>query len=256
MAFPSLIPTSRAFDPGDYPIKTFKSQNGAETRILYGSERTNVKLQLSYANIGDASAELFLDHFDETKGTFSTFALPDGPLAGWSANTDALRSEPTTVPTVTLVVTVAASGGGNRYRIDGSSTDNETLTLTEGTVYLFDQSDSSNSGHPLRLSTTSDGTHGGGALYTTGVTTFGTAGSAGAYTRIKVAKDAPTLYYYCVNHSGMGGQINTPAGTVSSESGTPAKYRYESAPQLTQVRPGVSTVTVNLIGVIDATDPD
>ena len=254
MAFPTLVPTSRAFDPGDYPIKTFKSQNGAETRILYGSERTNVKLQLSYANIGDASAELFLDHFDETKGTFSTFDLPDGSLSGWSGNTDALRSEPTTVPTVTLVVTVAASGGANKYRIDGSSTDNLLLTLTEGTVYLFDQSDSSNSaggGHPLRLSTTSDGTHtSGGAEYTTGVTTFGTAGSAGAYTRIKVAKDAPTLYYYCVNHSGMGGQINTPAGTVSSESGTAAKYRYESAPQLTQVRPGVSTVTVNLIGVI------
>ena len=91
MAFPSLVPTSRAFDPGDYPVRTFKSQNGAETRILYGSERTNVKLQLSYANIGDASAELFLDHFDETKGTFSTFDLPDGSLGGWSGNTDALR---------------------------------------------------------------------------------------------------------------------------------------------------------------------
>ncbi len=250
MAFPSLFPTSRAFDPGNYPIKTFNSQSGAETRILYGSERTNVKLQLSYANIGDASAELFLDHFDETKGTFSTFDVPVGSFKGWSANTDALRSEPSRVPTVTLVVTVAASGGANKYRINGSSTDNELLTLTEGTVYLFDQSDSSNSGHPLRLSTTSDGTHGSGAEYTTGVTTFGNVGSSGAYTRIKVAKDAPTLYYYCVNHSGMGGQINTPAGTVLSESGTPAKYRYESAPKITQVRPGVSTVTVNLIGVI------
>ena len=82
------------------------------------------------------------------------------------------------------------------------------------------------------------------------VTTFGTPGSAGAYTRIKVAKDAPTLYYFCTSHAGMGGQINTPAGTESSASGTPAKYRYERAPQLTQVRPGVSTVTVNLIGVI------
>ena len=250
MTFPTIAPTSRAFDPGDYPIKTFRSQSGAETRILYGSERTNVKLQLSYANIGDASAELFVRHFDETKGTFSTFTLPDGSLGGWNGETNALRPEQTKVPTVTFAVTVVASGGANKYRIDGSSTDNLLLTLTEGTVYLFSQSDSSNSGHPLRLSTTSDGTHGSGAEYTTGVTTFGTAGSSGAYTRIKVAKDAPTLYYYCVNHSGMGGQINTPAGPELSESGTPAKYRYESAPQLTQVRPGVSTVTVNLIGVI------
>jgi len=254
MTFPSIAPTSRAFDPGDYPIKTFKSQSGAETRILYGSERTNVKLQLSYANIGDASAELFVRHFDETKGTFSTFALPDGSLGGWSGETNALRPEQTKVPTVTFAVTVAASGGGNRYRIDGSSTDNLLLTLTEGTIYVFDQSDATNaqgSGHPLRLSETTDGTHtSGGAEYTTGVTTSGTPGTAGAFTRIKVAKDAPTLYYYCTNHPGMGGQINTPAGPELSESGTPAKYRYESAPQLTQVRPGVSTVTVNLIGVI------
>lgn len=251
MPYPTdLKPTSRSFSAGDYPVKAFKSQNGAETRILYGNSRTDVKLQLSYENIGDASAELFLDHFDETKGTFSTFDLPVGSLAGWSGNTDALRPEATTVDVVTLVVTVVSSGGSNKYRINGSSTDSETLTLSEGTAYLFVQSDSSNSGHPLRLSTTSNGTHGGGSEYTTGVTTFGTAGSTGAYTRIKIAADAPTLYYYCVNHSGMGGQINTPAGAVSSESGTPATYRYESAPQLTQVRPGVSTVTVNLIGVL------
>jgi len=256
MTFPSIAPTSRAFDPGDYPIKTFKSQSGAETRILYGSERTNVKLQLSYANIGDASAELFVRHFDETKGTFSTFTLPDGSLGGWSGETNALRPEQTKVPTVTFKVTVAAAstGSGNRYRIDGSSTDNLLLTLTEGTVYVFDQSDATNGTggtHPLRFSETTDGINtSGGSEYTTGVTTSGTPGTTGAFTRIKVAKDAPTLYYYCVNHSGMGGQINTPAGPELSESGTPAKYRYESAPQLTQVRPGVSTVTVNLIGVI------
>ncbi len=254
MTFPSIAPTSRAFDPGDYPIKTFKSQSGAETRILYGSERTNVKLQLSYANIGDASAELFVRHFDETKGTFSTFTLPDGSLGGWSGETNALRPEQTKVPTVTFAVTVAASGGANKYRIDGSSTDNLLLTLTEGTIYVFDQSDATNGTggtHPLRFSETTDGINtAGGTEYITGVTISGTPGTTGAFTRIKVAKDAPTLYYYCKNHSGMGGQINTPAGPELSESGTPAKYRYESAPQLTQVRPGVSTVTVNLIGVI------
>ena len=123
-----------------------------------------------------------------------------------------IRQEGTTV---TYAVTVVASGGANKYRINGSSTDNETLSLTEGNIYVFDQSNNSNSGHPLRISTTSDGTHGSGTAYTVGVTVVGTPGSAGAYTEINLAEGAATLYYYCSAHSGMGGQLNTAAGTYS-----------------------------------------
>ena len=107
-----------------------------------------------------------------------------------------------------FAVTVSDPGSGNKYYINNVQQD--TLTLTEGGTYRFDQSDSSNNGHPIRLSTTSNGTHGGGTQYTTGVTTNGTPGTAGAYTQITVASGAPTLYYYCTNHSGMGGQANTP----------------------------------------------
>jgi len=108
----------------------------------------------------------------------------------------------------TFTVTVQSYYGANKYYIDGSR--QATVTLSEGSTYRFDQSDSSNSGHPLRLSTTSNGTHAGGSEYTTGVTTNGTPGSSGAYTQITVASGAPTLYYYCTNHSGMGGQADTP----------------------------------------------
>ena len=58
----------------------------------------------------------------------------------------------------TYTVTVASYAGGNRYYIDG--TVYPTLNLSEGSTYRFDQSDSSNSGHPLRFSTTANGTHG------------------------------------------------------------------------------------------------
>jgi len=113
-----------------------------------------------------------------------------------------------TTPSQTYTVKVV-SDSGNKYRFDDFGTSAVTLDLQEGGTYTFDQSDSSNSGHPFRFSTTSDGTHGSGSEYTTGVTTNGTAGQAGAYTRITVASGAPTLYYYCAVHSGMGGQANT-----------------------------------------------
>jgi len=132
-------------------------------------------------------------------------------LAGSFSATVTLGTAEAQVPSInTLTVTVANDGYGNKYYISGYSGAAPTITLNEGDTYRFDQSDNSNTGHPLRLSTTSDGTHAGGSEYTTGVTTNGTPGSAGAYTQITVASGAPTLYYYCTNHSGMGGQANTP----------------------------------------------
>lgn len=111
-------------------------------------------------------------------------------------------------PITTYAITVANPGSGNKYYIDGVQ--QATLTLNEGSTYRLDQADGTNGTHPLRFSTTSDGTWSGGTEYTTGVTVNGVAGNPGAYTEIEVATGAPTLYYYCTNHSGMGGQANTP----------------------------------------------
>ena len=111
-----------------------------------------------------------------------------------------------------LAVTVVNPGSGNKYYIDGVQQD--TVSLSEGNIYRFDQSAATNGGHPLRFSITPNGTWAGGIQYTDGVTAVGTPGNAGAYTQIVVAVGAPTLYYYCTNHSGMGGQANTPAASV------------------------------------------
>ena len=93
MAFPSLVPSSRSFSPGNWPIKTFRSQDGSETRILYGTKRTGMTLDLSYKNITDANAELFLDDYVARKGTYNTFTLGDAAdeaKGGWEGNADAI----------------------------------------------------------------------------------------------------------------------------------------------------------------------
>lgn len=110
----------------------------------------------------------------------------------------------------TITVTVVSSGG-NKFAMDGTA--QQTVSLSKGITYRFDNSDSSNSGHPLAFSTTSDGTHNSGSAFTTGITTVGTAGSTGAYVEVTLEQDAAaTLYYYCTNHSGMGGTAKTAYG--------------------------------------------
>ena len=126
--------------------------------------------------------------------------------------------------TITYTVTVATGtnkyGTGNKYYINGEA--NVVLYLQEGNTYIFDQSDSSNAVggvHQIAFSTTDNGTHAtpAGTAYTTGVTSTGTPGSAGAKTTFNVAPvrttGAPLLFYYCTLHSGMGNTAQTIAPT-------------------------------------------
>jgi hypothetical protein len=100
-------------------------------------------------------------------------------------------------------VTVANSGSGNKYYLNGIEA--PALTLVRGTTYTFDLSDSSNSGHPFAFKS-------GTLSYTDGVTTTGTAGSSGASVTFAVPTDAPGtgLRYYCTVHgNSMGNTITT-----------------------------------------------
>ena len=107
----------------------------------------------------------------------------------------------TVASTVAYTVTSASYAGANRFHIMGAA--QPTLELVEGNTYVFTYPSS----HPFAFSTTSDGSHNSGSEYTTGVTRDS---SANTLTYV-VPTGAPQLYYYCTNHSGMGGTANTPA---------------------------------------------
>jgi len=108
--------------------------------------------------------------------------------------------------TINHTVTVANyAGEGNRIKIDGVKHPN--LFFARGNTYVFDVSDSSVSGHPIKFSETLNGAHAsGGSEFTTGVTVSGTAGSSSATVTIVVDGDTPDLLHiYCGSHSGMMG---------------------------------------------------
>ena len=140
----------------------------------------------------------------------STHYIDPGNIVANTSGLTTLQAIPASTITKNVLV---RNYGSNKYAIDDAPNSIDAirqpiLVLTKGKTYIFDQSNSSNAGHPLKFSTTSDGTHGGGTEYTTGVTYNGTPGSAGAYTQIAVSATTPTLYYYCSNHSGMGNGTN------------------------------------------------
>jgi hypothetical protein len=162
-----------------WDLKTPYKPNTAPEWYVENSEELQTKLPLAYELfINEVNGVLVNPTKEYLDGlTFSKIILP-------------IRE------TVQVSIEANNSGSGNVYVIDGVQ--NKSLTLKIGTTYEFDHSTS----HPLRFSTTSDGTHGGGAEYTTGVTT-----SSGS-TVIEVnANTATSLYYYCSIHSGMGGTI-------------------------------------------------
>ena len=117
-----------------------------------------------------------------------------------------------------FTVTVAAktsshiyngTGSGNGYLLNAKGA--PFIDFKVGNTYRFDQSEGTNSTHPLRFYYDAGRT----TQYTTGVTTNGTPGASGAYTQIVVSESTPNiLYYMCSSHPYMGSRIDIDSSTI------------------------------------------
>lgn len=137
-------------------------------------------------------------------------------------NPDSYHVYAVTVASKTSAHPYTGTGSGSGYFLDGAEA--PSIILAPNQTYRFDQSDASNSTHPLVFYTSATS-----GSYTTGVTSSGTPGSAGAYTEIVVDEDTPqVLYYMCSNHANMG---------------SVASILSDTAPQYLQVANSTSFIT-------------
>ena len=154
-------------------------------------------------------------------------------------------------------------GSSLGYRLSnesGNLKDAPFLILCPGSTYRFDQSDSTNSGHPLRFYLEANKT----TAYTTNVATAGTPGSSGAYTEITVTDDTPSiLHYQCSAHAYMGNAVSTNSNAVNADritDGTipdarfPATLPVASAANLTSIPAANITGTLPAISGANLTD--
>jgi hypothetical protein len=190
-AVQNITDLSSPFNVGATSVTT----SGAELNLLDGSAAGTIanSKAVIYGSSGEVNATTLQIAGTSITATATELNYVDGVTSAIQTQIDAKQ------PLGTVAVTVA----GGKFVIDGTS--QQTVEIKPSVTYRFDQSDASNSSHPLRFSTNDNNSP--NAPFTTGITTAGTPGSAGAYTQVKLEQDAPAvLYYYCSNHSGMGGK--------------------------------------------------
>jgi hypothetical protein len=175
--------------------------------------------------------------------------IADGSATASISQADGLRINTNTELTGSLkisninlgsdkVILVNVTDSGGKYFIDGVRS--PILSLIKGFTYKFLFPNIG--AHPFRFSTTNDGTHNGGTVYTTGVTT----GSTPDYIQIEVTDSTPsTLYYFCTSHHMMGNGIGVYSDLLNVEADRQVVYINPSIIATTGSNTFIGTETIS-----------
>jgi len=105
-SFPSVKPSSRSYNPGEYPQTKFEAQNGAKTIMRYGKNRVNATLTLGFSNISDADAALILANYENVNSDWDYVTFNGGYATAGVTNTS-------------LLAYLRESGSGLKWRYSG-----------------------------------------------------------------------------------------------------------------------------------------
>jgi hypothetical protein len=82
--FPSIKPTARSFQLGQYPVKTYRAMSGAVVRRSFGNKAFGYTLDLEFANVPEATVNTIIDHYNGQQGGTLGFAIATAVFAGYT----------------------------------------------------------------------------------------------------------------------------------------------------------------------------
>jgi hypothetical protein len=108
--FPAITPTSREFQLGQFPVKTYRALSGAVIRRSFGNKAFGHTLSLQFENVSEAIVNTIIDHYNGQGGSTLGFALPAEVFSGYSndlrsraqnpAGIEWLYAEPPSIETI------------------------------------------------------------------------------------------------------------------------------------------------------------
>jgi hypothetical protein len=86
--FPALIPSTRTYSPGEYPITPHPLLSGSEIRVRHSNTVLGVRLRLTFQAASSADVVAVRNHYNGRQGGFLPFSIPVELLSGVTTPAD------------------------------------------------------------------------------------------------------------------------------------------------------------------------